>query len=116
MVGEDLEMYHKALGRSRITVSQASRLTWTLLYQPHEHNVNRNISYYTKGMWVGLCIDAELRRRGVKDGLDVVMRHMWRKHGATEDRRHRRRLPRTRRASHRNQPPPDLERLDLRHS
>lgn len=83
MMGEDLEMYHKALGRRRITVSQASRLTWTLLYQPHEHNVNRNVSYYTKGMWVGLCLDAELRRRGVKDGLDVVMKHIWRKHGRT---------------------------------
>ena len=67
MVGEDLEMYHKALGRKRTSVAKASRLTWTLLYQPHEHNVNRNVSYYTKGMWVGLCLDAELRRRGMKD-------------------------------------------------
>ncbi len=83
MVGEDLEMYHKARGRKRISVSQASRLTWTLLYQPHEHNVNRNVSYYTKGMWVGLCLDAELRKRGTKDGLDAVMKHIWRKHGRT---------------------------------
>ncbi|MEK6974718.1 MAG: PDZ domain-containing protein [Candidatus Thermoplasmatota archaeon] len=83
MVGEDLEMYHKALGRKRTSVAKASRLTWTLLYQPHEHNVNRNVSYYTKGMWVGLCLDAELRKRGVKDGLDAVMKHLWRKHGRT---------------------------------
>jgi predicted metalloprotease with PDZ domain len=84
LMGEDLEMYHKALGRKRITVSQASRLTWTLLYQPHEHNVNRNVSYYTKGMWVGLCLEAELRRRSKgKVGLDAVMRHAWRKHGKT---------------------------------
>ncbi len=83
IVAEDLEAYHKALGRRRISVAEASRLTWTLLYQPHEHNVNRNVSYYTKGMWVGLCLDAELRRRGVQDGLDAVMRHLWRKHGKT---------------------------------
>ena len=84
MMGEDLEMYNKALGRRRITVSQASRLTWTLLYQPHEHNVNRNVSYYTKGMWVGLCLEAELRRRtNGKLGVDAVMRHAWRKHGKT---------------------------------
>jgi predicted metalloprotease with PDZ domain len=83
MVGEDLEMYSKALGRTRLSVAQASRLAWTLLYQPHEHNVNRNVSYYTKGMWVALCLDAELRKRGVEGGLDVVMRHMWRKHGRT---------------------------------
>lgn len=84
MMAEDLEMYHKALGRRRITVSQASRLTWTLLYQPHEHNVNRNISYYSKGMWVGLCLEAELRRRSKgKLGVDDVMRLAWRKHGKT---------------------------------
>ena len=83
LVGEDLENYHKALGRKRISVSQASRLTWTLLYQPHEHNVNRNVSYYSKGMWVGLVLDAELRRRKVPGGLDAVMRHIWRKHGRT---------------------------------
>lgn len=83
MMGEDLEMYYKATGRKRISVAKASRLTWTLLYQPHEHNVNRNVSYYTKGMWVGLCLDAELRKRGVQDGLDAVMRHLWRKHGRT---------------------------------
>ncbi|MCA1810384.1 MAG: PDZ domain-containing protein [Halobacteriales archaeon] len=83
MVGEDLEMYEKALGRHRTSVAQASRLAWTLLYQPHEHNVNRNVSYYAKGMWIGLCLDAELRRRGVPEGLDAVMRHLWRKHGRT---------------------------------
>lgn len=84
LMAEDLEMYHKALGRRRITVSQASRLTWTLLYQPHEHNVNRNVSYYTKGMWVGLCLEAELRRRSRgRIGVDDVMRHAWRKHGRT---------------------------------
>lgn len=83
MVGEDLEMYNKAIGRRRRSVAEASRLAWTLLYQPHEHNVNRNVSYYTKGMWVALCLDAELRRRNVPDGLDRVMRHLWRKHGRT---------------------------------
>lgn len=83
LVGEDLEMYHKAIGRKRTSVAKASRLTWTLLYQPHEHNVNRNVSYYSKGMWVGLCLDAELRKRGVPHGLDAVMRHLWRKHGRT---------------------------------
>ncbi|MCA1818531.1 MAG: PDZ domain-containing protein, partial [Halobacteriales archaeon] len=79
----DLEMYNKAIGRRRLGVSQASRLAWTLLYQPHEHNINRNVSYYTKGMWVALVLDAELRRRKVPGGLDAVMRHMWRKHGRT---------------------------------
>ncbi len=82
-VAEMLEFYEKAIGRKRISVAQASRLTWTLLYQPHEHNINRNISYYTKGLFVGLCLDAHLRTHGVPDGLDAVMRHLWRKHGRT---------------------------------
>jgi predicted metalloprotease with PDZ domain len=81
--GEMIEWFEKAVGRKRISAAQASRLTWTLLYQPHEQNINRNVSYYTKGLWIGLCLDAHLRRRGVKDGLDAVMRHLWRKHGAT---------------------------------
>lgn len=82
-VAEMLEFYEKAIGRRRLPVAQASRLTWTLLYQPHEHNINRNVSYYTKGLFVGLCLDAHLRKRGVTEGLDAVMRHMWRKHGRT---------------------------------
>ncbi len=80
---EMVEFYEKAIGRKRISVAQASRLTWTLLYQPHEHNINRNISYYTKGLFVGLCLDAHLRTHGIANGLDRVMRHMWRKHGRT---------------------------------
>ncbi|MES2154452.1 MAG: hypothetical protein V4510_04885 [bacterium] len=80
---EMMEFYEKALGRRRLSVAQASRLTWTLLYQPHEHNINRNVSYYTKGLFVGLCLDAHLRMHGVADGLDRVMQHMWRKHGRT---------------------------------
>lgn len=83
MAGEDLEFYDKAVGRKRTSVAQASRLAWTLLYQPHEHNINRNVSYYTKGMWVALCLEAELRRRKVPGGLDAVMRHLWRRHGRT---------------------------------
>lgn len=78
---EMLKFYEMALGRKRRSVSEASRLTWSLLYQPHEHNVNRNVSYYTKGLFVGLCLDWHLRTHGVSEGLDVVMRHVWGKHG-----------------------------------
>jgi predicted metalloprotease with PDZ domain len=82
LVAEMLKYYEMALGRKRLTVAEASRLTWTLLYQPHEHNINRNVSYYTKGLFVGLCLDQLLRSKGVKDGLDAVMRHLWKQHGA----------------------------------
>ncbi len=80
IVAEMLKYYEMAIGRKRRSVAEASRLTWSLLYQPHEHNVNRNVSYYTKGMWVGLCLDWHLRTSGVKDGLDEVMRYLWKNH------------------------------------
>lgn len=88
LVAEMLKYYEMALGRNRISVSEASRMTWTLLYKPHEHNINRNVSYYTKGMWVGLCLDHHLRMEGVKDGLDTVMQYLWKHHakeGVEED-------------------------------
>ena len=85
---EMLQYYEMALGRHHRSVGDCSRLTWSLLYQNHEHNINRNVSYYTKGLWIGLCLDAHLRANGVVDGLDVVMREMWKRHhteGIAED-------------------------------
>ncbi len=88
IAAEMLKFYEMAIGRHRRSVSEASRLTWSLLYQPHEHNVNRNVSYYTKGLFVGLCLDWHLRTNGVSDGLDTVMRYLWKHHaeaGVAED-------------------------------
>lgn len=88
ITSEMLKYYEMALGRDKRSVADCSKLTWSLLYQPHEHNVNRNVSYYTKGLFVALCLDAHLREQGVKDGLDVVMRLLWKKHhsvGIAED-------------------------------
>ncbi len=82
IAAEMLKYYEMALGRKRRSVAECSRLTWSLLYQPHEHNINRNVSYYSKGLFVGLCLDAHLCTHGVKDGLDVVMRHLWSEYGA----------------------------------
>lgn len=80
IAAEMLQYYEMAIGREKRSVSDCSKLTWSLLYQPHEHNVNRNVSYYTKGLFVALCLDAHLRQHGVKEGLDVVMRKLWEKH------------------------------------
>lgn len=87
-MAEMLQYYEMALGRHHRSVGDCSRLTWSLLYQNHEHNINRNVSYYTKGLWVGLCLDAHLRTHGVAEGLDVVMRELWKRHaevGLPED-------------------------------
>jgi predicted metalloprotease with PDZ domain len=80
LAAELLQYYEMALGRHHRSVGDCSRLTWTLLYQTHEHNINRNVSYYTKGLFVGLCLDAHLRQHGVAEGLDVVMRELWKRH------------------------------------
>ena len=88
LAGHLLEYYEMALGRHHRSVGDCSRLTWTLLYQAHEQNINRNVSYYTKGLFVGLCLDAHLREHGVAEGLDVVMRYLWKHHadvGIPED-------------------------------
>jgi predicted metalloprotease with PDZ domain len=81
LAAEMLKYYEMALGRRHRSVSDCSRLAWTLLYQPYEQNINRNVSYYTKGMFIALCLDAELRKRRVMRGLDAVMRHLWKQHG-----------------------------------
>jgi predicted metalloprotease with PDZ domain len=80
LVADMLKYYEMAIGRKRISASDASRMTWTLLYKPHEHNINRNVSYYTKGMWIGLCLDHHLRTNGVTEGLDTVMQYLWKHH------------------------------------
>lgn len=80
LAGELLQYHEMALGRHHRSVGDCSRLTWSLLYQTFEHNINRNVSYYTKGLFVGLCLDAHLRTEGVADGLDVVMRYLWKHH------------------------------------
>lgn len=88
LAADMLKFYEMALGRNHRSVADCSRLTWTLLYQVNEHNINRNVSYYTKGLWIGLCLDAELRKRGVTDGLDLVMQKLWKDHaddGLDED-------------------------------
>lgn len=81
LAAEMLKYYEMALGRRHRSVADCSRLAWVLLYQPYEQNINRNVSYYTKGMFIGWCLDAELRKRRVKDGLDTVMQHLWKQHG-----------------------------------
>ncbi len=81
IAAEMLKYYEMALGRKRRSVAECSRLTWSMLYQPHEHNINRGVSYYTKGLFVGLCLDWHLRTHGVKEGLDVVMRYLWAEYG-----------------------------------
>lgn len=83
VIAEMLKYYEMALGRKHRSVAECSRLTWSLLYQAHEHNINRNVSYYTKGLFVGLCLDAHLRKEGVREGLDDVMRLAWKRHGET---------------------------------
>jgi predicted metalloprotease with PDZ domain len=66
-------------GRHRLSVTDASRLSWTKLYKQHESNPNTNISYYSKGALVCLMLDAHLRENGAT--LDQVMRHIWLEYG-----------------------------------
>ena len=49
------------------------------------NNDNIFTSYYPYGAVIGLALDLTLRGQGGGLALDDYMRHMWRKHGVTED-------------------------------
>lgn len=66
-------------GRHRLSVADASRLTWTKLYQRHESNINTNVSYYSKGAVVCFCLDAHLREHG--KNIDQVFQYLAENHG-----------------------------------
>jgi predicted metalloprotease with PDZ domain len=74
-----IQAYREKPGRRVESLAQASFNSWIHLYQPTEHSVNSQISYYEKGELVALLLDLELRRR-TRDraSLDDVMRALYR--------------------------------------
>ncbi len=79
VLAEIIKHVESTPGRHRLSVADASRLSWTKLYKRHESNPNTNVSYYAKGTLVCLLLDAHLRENGAN--LDQVMRHLYREHG-----------------------------------
>jgi predicted metalloprotease with PDZ domain len=74
-LAKKVQAYREKPGRLVQSLAESSFNTWIHLYQPSEHSINAQISYYEKGELVGLLLDLELRRRGAS--LDLVMRRLF---------------------------------------
>ncbi len=77
---------HQTPGRLRQSLAESSFDTWIKFYRQNENSPNAIVSYYLKGMLVGLLLDLHVREK--TDGrvsLDDIMRELWgrfRKDGA----------------------------------
>ena len=65
------------------SLHDASRTAWTKHYRRDENSPNAGTDYYAHGALAAFALDLLLRRQGVPDGLDAVLRDLWRRHGAT---------------------------------
>ncbi|HET6284963.1 MAG TPA: hypothetical protein VFH73_28660, partial [Polyangia bacterium] len=77
-IGEDWPKYANRPGRNASTLSELSFEAWIKLYKPAENHINAAVSYYEKGLWVGLALDLLLRvrTRGAR-GLPELFRRLW---------------------------------------
>jgi len=77
-IAEDWPRYATRPGRLETPLDELSFEAWIKLYKPAENHFNNAVSYYEKGLWVGMALDLELRRatRG-RRGLPELFRWLW---------------------------------------
>ena len=64
------------------SLHDASRTAWTKFYRRDENSPNAGADYYAQGALAAFTLDLRLRRIDPdRDGLDVVLRDLWRRHG-----------------------------------
>ena len=90
-----------SLDRLRDTVSElpgariqslhdSSRTAWTKFYRRDENTPNAGTDYYAHGALAAFTLDLRLRRLDPDgDGLDAVLRDLWRRHGVDDSGRPR---------------------------
>jgi len=72
------------------SLHDASRTAWTKFYRRDENTANAGTDYYAQGALAAFALDLRLRRVVPDgDGLDAVLRDLWRRHGVDEDGRPR---------------------------
>ncbi len=79
-LSDEIEDLQTTPGRQVQSAALASFDAWIKYYRPDENSVNVSISYYTKGVVLGLLLDAKIRKAtsGAKS-LDDVMRAAYTK-------------------------------------
>ena len=77
-----LDRYRTSQAPTWQSVREASFTSWTRFYHPHPLSKHYDVSYYSGGMMVALCLDAQLRalgsRRNQPYSLDHLLRTMAR--------------------------------------
>jgi predicted metalloprotease with PDZ domain len=64
------------------SLHDASRSAWTKFYRRDENTPNAGTDYYAQGALAALVLDLRLRRLDPdSEGLDDVLRDLWRRHG-----------------------------------
>jgi predicted metalloprotease with PDZ domain len=64
------------------TLHDASLTAWTKFYRRDENTPNAGTDYYTQGALAAFVLDLRLRRLDPDgEGLDVVLRDLWTRHG-----------------------------------
>ena len=84
-IGDDWPKYAQRPGRGETSLAELSYEAWIKQYKPSEIYVNRAVSYYEKGLWVGMALDLELRlATNGRRGLPELFRQLWRQVGKTD--------------------------------
>lgn len=68
-------------GRNHTPIAELSREAWIKAYQPEANHAATTVSYYDKGLLIGVCLDLELRLRGRAHNragsLEGLFRRLW---------------------------------------
>jgi predicted metalloprotease with PDZ domain len=80
-ISGEVELLQTTPGREVQSASLASMDAWIKYYRPDENSANVAISYYTKGLVLGLVIDAKIRKAtNNARSLDDVMKQAFAKY------------------------------------
>jgi predicted metalloprotease with PDZ domain len=85
-LAESWTRYQARPGRNGTPLSDLSYEAWIKQYKPADNHLNRAVSYYDKGRWVGLALDLVLRHEtDGRRGLPDVFRRLWQRYGARDE-------------------------------
>lgn len=84
-LSNEIETLQNTPGRLVQSTDAASFDAWIKYYRPDENSVNSSVSYYTKGVVLGLLLDARIRNatNGAKS-LDDAMRAAYQKYSGAK--------------------------------